>query len=62
LKNPITSSGFEPAAFWLVAECLNQLRYLKEKDHLESINIDGTIIPGERKCTYKVTFAAHLDF
>jgi hypothetical protein len=27
LKNPVTSSGTEPATFRLVAECLNQLRY-----------------------------------
>jgi hypothetical protein len=26
LKNPMTSSGIEPATFWLVAECLNRLR------------------------------------
>jgi hypothetical protein len=27
LKNPMTSPGIEPATFWLVAQCLNQLRY-----------------------------------
>jgi hypothetical protein len=27
LKNPVTSSGFDPATFQLVAERLNQLRY-----------------------------------
>jgi hypothetical protein len=27
LKNPMTSSGIKPAAFRLVARCLNQLRY-----------------------------------
>jgi hypothetical protein len=27
LKNPVTSSGFKPATFRLVAWCLNQLRY-----------------------------------
>jgi hypothetical protein len=27
LKNPMTSSGMEPATFRLVAYCLNQLRY-----------------------------------
>jgi hypothetical protein len=28
LENPMTSLGFEPATFRLVALCLNQLRYL----------------------------------
>jgi hypothetical protein len=27
LKNLMTSSGNEPAAFWLVAKCLNQQCY-----------------------------------
>jgi hypothetical protein len=27
LKNPMTSSGFEPATFRLAAYCLNQLYY-----------------------------------
>jgi hypothetical protein len=27
LKNPITSSGFDPVIFGLVAQCLNELRY-----------------------------------
>jgi hypothetical protein len=27
LKNPMTPSEIEPATFWLVAQCLNQLRY-----------------------------------
>jgi hypothetical protein len=27
LKNPMTSSGIEPATFWLVTQCLNQVHY-----------------------------------
>jgi hypothetical protein len=27
LRNPVTSLGFDPATFWLVALCLNQPHY-----------------------------------
>jgi hypothetical protein len=32
LKNPMTSSGIEPATFRLAAYCLNQLRYRMTQD------------------------------
>jgi hypothetical protein len=35
LKNPVTSSGTEPATIRLVAKCLNQLRYRVPLDCLD---------------------------
>jgi ribose/xylose/arabinose/galactoside ABC-type transport system permease subunit len=32
LKNAVTSSGIEPATFWLVTYCLNQLLYRMSPD------------------------------
>jgi hypothetical protein len=47
LKNPMTSSGFEPAAFRLVAYCLNQLRY--RVTTYKSVHINNTITAFEYK-------------
>jgi hypothetical protein len=44
LKNPMTSSGIEPATFQLVTQCLNQLRYrVPSRRLLLLLNIYGGI-------------------
>jgi hypothetical protein len=40
LKNPVTSSGFDPTTFLLVASCLNQLRYSVPQHRREIIQGD----------------------
>jgi hypothetical protein len=47
LKNLITSSGFEPPTFPLVAQCLNQLRY--RLPPYKSVHINNTITAFEYK-------------
>jgi hypothetical protein len=38
LKNPVTSSGYEPTTFWLTAQCLNQLCYRVPSKYVYNIN------------------------
>jgi hypothetical protein len=72
LKNPMTSSGIEPATFRLVELCLNQLRYA----HLKTGKVKCTsILPSKfiklmlkfaflegRKCVGLTEFEAHVIF
>jgi hypothetical protein len=44
LKNPVISSGFEPATFRLVAKYLNQLRYRVPPFFLETNHCLSTFI------------------
>jgi hypothetical protein len=48
LKNPVSSSGIQPATFRLVAQCLNQLRY--REDHLQNPGVRGRIQAGGCGC------------
>jgi hypothetical protein len=52
LKNPMTSSGLEPATFRLVAQCLSQLRYRYSRPN----NVRRTIWTDSRPTPKKLNY------
>jgi len=63
-KIPMAPSGIEPATFWLVAQCLNQLRY-QQRDPAYNINTihntiadncePGNVVVGPRVNTVRIS-------
>jgi hypothetical protein len=48
-KNPTTPSGIEPVTFWLVAQCLNQLRHRDQRVFLEK-HLKETLLHLHMRC------------